>query len=59
VNPLNNPSSFQLTTKLGSTTVIERANNLWEWQSRFNYSGYGRMVTRAIRGTSLDTFERW
>jgi hypothetical protein len=59
VNPLNNPSSFQLTTEIGNTTVIERANNLWEWQSRFNYPGYGRMVTRAIRGTSLDTFERW
>lgn len=59
VDPLNNPSSFQLTTESGNTTVVEKANNLWGWQDRFNYPGYGRMVTRAIRGTSLDTFERW
>ena len=59
VDPLNNPSSFQLSTEVGNTTVVEKANNLWGWQERFNYPGYGRMVTRAIRGTSLDTFERW
>ena len=59
VDSTNNPSSFQLTTELSNTPIVERANNLWEWKSRFNYPGYGRMVTRAIRGTSLDTFERW
>ena len=40
-------------------TIVQRANDNWGWLSRFNYAGYGRMVTRAIRGTSLDTFERW
>ena len=44
VDPLNNPSSFQLSTEVGNTTVVEKANNLWGWQERFNYPGYGRMV---------------
>ena len=59
VDEKNNPSSFTLNTNQGGIPIVQRANNNWGWINRFNYPGYGRMVTRAIRGTSLDTFERW
>ena len=59
VDENNNPSSFTLNTSQSGIPVVQRANDNWGWLSRFNYPGYGRMVTRAIRGTSLDTFERW
>lgn len=52
-------SSFTLTTEQNGVSIVEKANDLWGWSERFNYPGYGRMVTRAIRGTSLDIFERW
>ena len=52
-------SNFTLNTETNNTPIVQRANDNWGWLSRFNYPGYGRMVTRAIRGTSLDTFERW
>ena len=52
-------SSFALTTEQNGISVVQNANDLWRWSERFNYPGYGRMVTRAIRGTSLDIFERW
>ncbi len=52
-------SSFTLNTQQNNTPIVERAYDNWDWLSRFNYQGYGRKVTRAIRGTSLDTFERW
>ena len=52
-------SSFTLTTEQNGISVVQKANDLWGWSERFNYPGYGRMVTRAIRGTSLDIFERW
>jgi hypothetical protein len=52
-------SSFTLNTQRNNTPIVERAYDNWDWLSRFNYQGYGRKVTRAIRGTSLDTFERW
>ena len=55
----NNPASFTLNTNQSGVPIVQRANDNWGWLSRFNYPGYGRMVTRAIRGTSLDTFERW
>ena len=59
VDENNNPSSFTLNTSQSGIPIVQRANDNWGWHSRFNYPGYGRMVTRAIRGTSLDTFERW
>ena len=55
----NNPSSFTLNTNQSGIPIVQRVNDNWGWLNRFNYPGYGRMVTRAIRGTSLDTFERW
>ena len=59
VDESNNPSSFTLNTNQSGIPIVQRANDNWGWINRFNYPGYGRMVTRAIRGTSLDTFERW
>jgi hypothetical protein len=59
VDESNNPASFTLNTNQNGVPIVQRANDNWGWLSRFNYPGYGRMVTRAIRGTSLDTFERW
>ena len=55
----DDPASFTLKTEHNDIPIVQRANDLWGWSSRINYPGYGRMVTRAIRGTSLDTFERW
>ena len=55
----DNPSSFTLKTEQNGISVVQKANDHWGWTERFNYPGYGRMVTRAIRGTSLDVFERW
>ena len=55
----NTAASFTLTTEQNGVSVVQKANDLWGWSERFNYPGYGRMVTRAIRGTSLDIFERW
>ncbi len=55
----SNPPSFNLKTEQNGISVVQSANNHWGWTERFNYPGYGRMVTRAIRGTSLDVFERW
>jgi hypothetical protein len=59
VDENNNPSSFTLNTNQSGIPIVQRVNDNWGWLKRFNYPGYGRMVTRAIRGTSLDTFERW
>ena len=55
----DNESSFTLNTEQNGISIVQKANDLWGWTERFNYPGYGRMVTRAIRGTSLDVFERW
>ena len=55
----NTASNFNLKTEQNGISVVQKANNHWGWTDRFNYPGYGRMVTRAIRGTSLDVFERW
>ncbi|MDC0320104.1 hypothetical protein OAL34_03115 [Synechococcus sp. AH-551-G03] len=59
VDENNEPAKFTLNTSQSGIPIVQRANDNWGWLSRFNYPGYGRMVTRAIRGTSLDTFERW
>ena len=59
LNDDNTAASFTLTTEQNGVSVVQKANDLWGWSERFNYPGYGRMVTRAIRGTSLDIFERW
>ena len=59
MNDSNEASSFKLTTEQNGISVVQNANDFWGWSERFNYAGYGRMVTRAIRGTSLDIFERW
>ena len=56
---IHSATSFTLTTEQNGVSVVQKANDLWGWSERFNYPGYGRMVTRAIRGTSLDIFERW
>jgi hypothetical protein len=53
------PPSFYLKTEQDGISIVQKANDHWGWTNRFNYPGYGRMVTRAIRGTSLDVFERW
>ena len=55
----SSPPSFDLTTEQNGISVVQSANTHWGWTERFNYPGYGRKVTRAIRGTSLDVFERW
>jgi hypothetical protein len=50
--------NIQLVTEDSSGTVVQAANNLWQWSDQ-GFPGYGRMVTRGIRGTGLDTFRRW
>ena len=50
--------NIQLITEDSSGTVVRAANNLWQWSDQ-GFPGYGRMVTRGIRGTGLDTFRRW
>ena len=46
------------TDTTGSSSVVKDTNDLWGW-SENGFAGYGRMVTRGIRGTGLDTFRRW
>ena len=50
--------SIHLVTEDSNSTVVRAADNLWKW-SEDGFAGYGRMVTRGIRGTGLDTFRRW
>ena len=52
-------SSFTLNTDQNGIAIVQKANDHWGWSERFKYAGYGRKVTRAIRGTSLDIFKRW
>ena len=52
-------SSFTLNTDQNGIAIVQKANDHWGWSERFKYAGYGRKVTRAIRGTSLDVFKRW
>lgn len=49
---------FTLKTSDSSGSVVEAANNLWNWPDK-GFPGYGQMVIRGIRGTGLDTFRRW
>ena len=50
--------SIHLVTEDSSSTVVRATDDLWKW-SEEGFAGYGRMVTRGIRGTGLDTFRRW
>ena len=50
--------NIQLVTEDAQGTVVRAADTLWEWSDQ-GFPGYGRMVTRGIRGTGLDTFRRW
>ena len=50
---------FELITGTGAnSSVVRDLNEQWNWEKQ-NFPGYGRMVTRGIRGTGLDTFRRW
>ncbi|MDA9639060.1 hypothetical protein N9S87_01095, partial [Synechococcus sp. AH-779-G23] len=40
------------------SNFIETVYDLWEWRSK-NFSGFGRSVSRAIRGSGYDTFQRF
>ena len=50
--------NIQLITETNRGTVIGEADSLWQWSEK-GFPGYGRMVTRGIRGTGFDTFRRW
>ena len=41
-----------------ASTLMQTASDLWQW-SRKGFSGYGRRITRGIRGTGLDQFQRF
>ena len=41
-----------------SSTLMQKASDLWQW-TRKGFSGYGRRITRGIRGTGLDQFQRF
>jgi len=49
---------IQLITETSNGSVINAANTLWQWSDK-GFPGYGRMVTRGIRGSGFDTFRRW
>ena len=34
-------SSFTLTTEQNGISVVQKANDLWEWSERFNYPAMG------------------
>ena len=51
-------NGITLQTEDSNGTVVRAADSLWEWSEK-GFPGYGRMVTRGIRGTGLDTFKRW
>ena len=42
----------------GSTSLVKQAFQLWDWPNK-GFSGYGRRITRGIRGTGLDQFQRF
>ena len=44
--------------RLGSKTFVQNASTLWGWNSK-GFAGYGRKITRGIRGTGLDQFQRF
>ena len=41
-----------------ASTLMQKASDLWKW-SRKGFSGYGKRITRGIRGTGLDQFQRF
>ena len=55
-------NKFKLTTKrkdgIGGS-VIEAGDELWNLVDGENLTGYGRTITRGVRGTGLDIFQRW
>ena len=53
---------FSLTTKDQNSlkgSVIEAGDELWNLVDGEEYTGYGRTITRGVRGTGLDIFQRW
>ena len=54
----DNQSSFTLNTAEWHLDCAKSQRSLG-LDRTVQLPGYGRMVTRAIRGTSLDVFERW
>ncbi|CAE20436.1 hypothetical protein PMT_0261 [Prochlorococcus marinus str. MIT 9313] len=53
---------FSLTTKNQNSlkgSVIEAGDELWNLVDGEEYTGYGRTITRGVRGTGLDIFQRW
>ena len=55
----NNRLSLDASTKLaGGETLMQKASDLWNWGSK-GFAGYGRKITRGIRGTGLDQFQRF
>ena len=51
-------NKITLITENNDGTVVRATNQLWNWEKK-GFPGYGRMVTRGIRGTGIDTFRRW
>ena len=55
----NHRLSLNATTQQsGQKSLVQQASDLWEWGSK-GFSGYGRRITRGIRGTGLDQFQRF
>ena len=42
----------------GSESLLQKSSTLWNWSSK-GFAGYGRKITRGIRGTGLDQFQRF
>ena len=40
------------------SSLVAQASELWDWGSK-GFAGYGRTITRGVRGTSLDQFQRF
>ena len=47
-----------LTNGTSSANLIKESSTLWEWSTK-GFSGYGQKITRGIRGTGLDQFQRF
>ena len=55
----NNRLSLDARTQLaGGSTLMQKASDLWNWGTK-GFAGYGRKITRGIRGTGLDQFQRF
>jgi hypothetical protein len=42
----------------GSESLLHKSSTLWNWSGK-GFAGYGRKITRGIRGTGLDQFQRF